>query len=49
MMTTSKANKSIYRVWVKGKDELPKLAKIIYKDVSDDYVYYKRKYMSQRL
>lgn len=48
-MTTSKSNKSIYRVWVKGKHELPKLAKIIYKDVKDNYVYHKKNYMSQRL
>lgn len=38
----------IYRVWVKGKYELPKLAKIIYNDAKDNYVLYKKGYMNQR-
>jgi hypothetical protein len=38
----------IYRVWVKGKSELPKLSSIIYgKANSDDFHIYKRVYMSQ--
>lgn len=40
--------KAIYRVWVKGKYELPKLAKIIYNTTDENYVFYKRQYMSQR-
>lgn len=39
----TKNNKPIYRVWVKGKNDLPKLAKIIYTNiVNDNYVDYKR-------
>ena len=41
--------KLIYRVWVKGKFELPKLAQIIYNDTLENYVYHKREKMSQRL
>lgn len=43
--------KVIYRIWVKGKYELPKLAEMIYNDTSvhDNYVYHKREKMSQRL
>ena len=38
----------IYRVWVKGKSELPKLSDIIYKN-ADSYNFhlYKRVYMAQ--
>jgi len=39
----------IYRVWVKGKYELPKLAQIIYNDTLENHIYHKRKNMSQRL
>lgn len=46
---TSQAGNKIYRIWVKGKDDIPKLAKIIYNDCSDDYVSEKRVRMSQRL
>lgn len=42
---TTKTNKVIYRVWVKGKYELPKLASIIYKDANDYYHYHKRERM----
>jgi hypothetical protein len=38
-----------YRVWVKGKYELPKLAKIIYNDEMDYYTSYKKDYMTQHL
>ncbi|MCR2822863.1 LAGLIDADG family homing endonuclease [Lederbergia panacisoli] len=39
--------KPIYRVWVKGKYELPKLANIIYNDAADEnYIVYKKKYMN---
>ncbi|HJF31986.1 MAG TPA: hypothetical protein K8V56_09445 [Sporosarcina psychrophila] len=38
----------IYRLWVNGKNELPKLAKIIYKNATfDDFHVYKRVYMTQ--
>lgn len=48
--TVSSASNLIYRVWVKGKNELPKLAKIIYNDATDDnFIIYKRQRMSQRL
>lgn len=40
--------KLIYRVWVKGKYDLPKLADIIYSKSNDNYVYYKKEYMSKR-
>lgn len=35
----------VYRVWVKGKTELPKLAKIIYNDATDNFVTKKKNYM----
>ena len=39
----SKANHKIYRVWVKGKYELPKLAKIIYENISNhNYILHKK-------
>lgn len=40
--------KLIYRVWVKGKYELPKLAKILYRDTHENYVFHKKERMSQR-
>ena len=40
----------IYRVWVKGKYELPKLANIIYNDAAaDNFIIDKRQRMSQRI
>ena len=45
----SKAENIIYRIWVKGKYDIPKLAKIIYNDTSDCYISEKRKRMFQRL
>lgn len=45
---TSQAGNSIYRIWVKGKDDLPKLAKILYNDIAGTYDSYKKDYMSQR-
>ncbi|MGG3560727.1 hypothetical protein ABES03_03780 [Neobacillus rhizosphaerae] len=45
----SNAGNLIYRVWVKGKYELPKLAKIIYNEVIDYYASYKKDYMTQRI
>jgi hypothetical protein len=45
----SNAGNRIYRVWVKGKYELPKLAKIIYNDEMDYYTSYKKDYMTQRI
>ncbi|MFJ7935902.1 LAGLIDADG family homing endonuclease [Sporosarcina sp. NPDC096371] len=48
--TVSSAGNHIYRVWVKGKYELPKLAKIIYNDAAtDNFIVYKRHRMSQRI
>jgi hypothetical protein len=37
----------IYRVWVKGRKSLKKLAKIIYQDVTDECVIYKKDFMEQ--
>lgn len=46
--TVSQLGNPIYRVWVKGKLYLPKLAKIVYADAkSDDFHIYKRVYMTQ--
>ncbi|MFT8321509.1 MAG: LAGLIDADG family homing endonuclease [Bacillus sp. (in: firmicutes)] len=36
---------TIYRVWVKGKSDLPLLAKIIYNTTEDSYIYYKKERM----
>lgn len=44
----SQAGNPIYRVWVKGKFDLPKLAKIIYNSTTDNYMQYKKEYMTQR-
>ncbi|MGP7815718.1 LAGLIDADG family homing endonuclease [Niallia sp. 01092] len=38
---------TIFRVWVKGKYDLPKLAKIIYNTTEDNYVFYKRERMEK--
>ena len=47
---TTKIGTPIYRVWVKGKYDLPKLAKIIYANAStDNFIYNKRQRMSQRI
>jgi len=46
---TSQAGNTIYRIWVKGKNDIPKLAKIIYNDTSENYNSEKRLRMSQRL
>ncbi len=46
---TTQTGRIIYRVWVKGKEDLPHLAEIIYKDCIDNYVEHKREKMSQRL
>lgn len=43
------SGKHIYRVWVKGKYELPKLAEIIYSNASNNFVLNKRRILSQRL
>lgn len=48
--TITQAGNLIYRVWVKGKYELPKLAKIIYNDATtDNFILSKRQRMSQRM
>lgn len=44
--TNTKTGKVIYRVWVKGKFDLPKLADIIYKDANDYFIPYKRNFMT---
>ncbi|MFD1040019.1 LAGLIDADG family homing endonuclease, partial [Virgibacillus byunsanensis] len=47
--TVSQAGNPIYRIWVKGKRDLPKLAKIIYNNVTkENYVQHKRERISQR-
>ena len=46
---TSQAGNTIYRIWVKGKYDIPKLAKIIYNDTIDSYHSVKRQRMSQRI
>ena len=43
----STAGNSIYRIWVKGKYELPKLARIIYNDATNNYILYKKELMTQ--
>ncbi|SES11264.1 LAGLIDADG family homing endonuclease [Psychrobacillus sp. OK032] len=45
----SRKGSIIYRVWVKGKDDLPKLAKIIYEHANDNYNYLKKERLTQRL
>ncbi len=42
---TSQSGNLIYRVWVKGKFELPKLANIIYNKVSTNFISYKKENM----
>ncbi|GIN40946.1 LAGLIDADG family homing endonuclease [Heyndrickxia oleronia] len=44
-ITLSDTNNKIYRVWVKGKEDLPKLATIIYENSRDNFVKYKKEYM----
>ena len=43
----SQSGNPIYRVWVKGKNTLPQLAKIIYNEATDNYISYKKRYMIQ--
>lgn len=43
------SGRCIYRVWIKGKYELPKLAKIIYNDAKENFVPNKKNLMEQRL
>ena len=45
----TKLNRSVYRVWVKGKYEIPKLAEIIYKNAKENTITLKRERMTQRL
>ncbi|MFJ7972385.1 LAGLIDADG family homing endonuclease [Psychrobacillus sp. NPDC096389] len=45
----STKGRKIYRVWVKGKNDLPKLAKIIYEHATDNYNYLKKERLSQRI
>lgn len=48
--TTTNTGNIIYRVWVKGKYVLPKLAKIIYRNAAtDNFIPHKRDYMMQRI
>ncbi len=48
--TINQAANPIYRVWVKGKYDLPKLAKIIYNDAeNDNFIFHKKQRMSQRI
>ena len=48
-MESSQAGHTIYRVWVKGKNDILKLAQIIYNDTGECYHSEKRKRMTQRL
>lgn len=45
----TKLNRSVYRIWVKGKYEIPKLAEIIYKNDKENTITHKRERMTQRL
>ena len=48
--TVSLVGTPIYRIWVKGKYDLPKLAKIIYNNTAiDNFIFHKKKRMSQRI
>jgi hypothetical protein len=44
--TISQTGNSIYRVWVKGKKDLPRLAKIIYNNANENFIAYKKEYMT---
>ncbi|MBO0600198.1 hypothetical protein I2483_00855 [Sporosarcina sp. E16_3] len=49
-ITVSPAGNPIYRIWVKGKHELPKLAEVIYNNAAtDNFIFHKRQRMSQRI
>ena len=48
-LQTTKKGTTIYRIWVKGKDDIPKLAKIIYNNCNENCIAYKRELMTQRL
>lgn len=43
----SRSGRDIYRVWVKGKDSLSKLAKIIYSNCSENFIPYKKERLIQ--
>jgi hypothetical protein len=43
----SQASNPIYRGWVKGKTQLPKLAEIIYHEAGGNFIQYKKDYMTQ--
>jgi DNA-binding transcriptional regulator WhiA len=45
----TKVNRTVYRIWVKGKNDIVKLSEIIYKDCNDEIVSYKKDRMTQRL
>jgi LAGLIDADG-like domain len=48
-ITVSPFGNTIYRIWVKGKYELPKLAEIIYNNAAtNNFIFYKRQRMTQR-
>jgi hypothetical protein len=42
-LQTSSSGNSVYRVWVKGKEVLPELAKIIYNETIEPYTSYKKR------
>ena len=44
--TITPAGRTIYRVWVKGKSYLPKLAMIIYNDANENFISYKKENMT---
>jgi hypothetical protein len=43
----TRSGRDIYRVWVKGKDSLSKLAKIIYSNCSENFIPYKKERLIQ--
>lgn len=45
----TKLNRCVYRIWVKGKYEIPKLAEIIYKNDKENIITHKRERITQRI
>jgi hypothetical protein len=43
--TTSQIGRQLYRIWVKGKHDLPKLAEIIYNETDENFVKLKKERM----
>lgn len=45
----TKTGRHIYRIWVKGKHELPKLAEIIYAHCNENCIFHKREKLTLRI